>query len=163
MDNHDKKIPNWARRFDEAGPRRWMKEKHTNRRKGEYISAIVWNLIWLFIANKLPSWDTGFLNDHYLTVLQPLNWNIWIQIGGNILLLLIDFRFLRFLLKAVMAAATFLILMVFFYLYPFNFSNTGSFSWIDALLPILFVIGMVVSALTVISNIWKLIFWGRRD
>ena len=84
MDNHDKKIPNWARRFDEAGPRRWMKEKHTNRRKGEYISAIVWNLIWLFIANKLPNWDTGFLNDHYLTVLQPLNWNICLPVSFSL-------------------------------------------------------------------------------
>jgi len=46
-----------------------------------------------------------------------------------------------------------------YYVYPLDFTNYPGLNWIDVVLPWLLIIGMVVSAFKIISNIWKLIFW----
>jgi hypothetical protein len=162
MDNQDnsrERMPRWARRIDDAGPRRWKRERNAKRRRGDYIANIVVNLIGLYIVNKLPSWHVSFLNDHYLTILPMINWNIYVQIAGNFLLVFLDLSIFRYLLRAVMEAATFLILIILFYIYPFNFTLVENLGWLDTFLPVIFIIGMVVSAVKVLSNLWKMVFW----
>lgn len=154
--------PAWAHRADDWGRRRWHREKPIKNRRGEYIGSIIWNLIWLFIVNKIPDWHLHFINEHYLTVLYALNMNIIIQIGGNVLMLILDFRFVRHLSRILMEGANFLLLIIFYYVYPLDFSGISGWSWLDIVIPILLVIGMIVSALKVISNTWKLLFW-RKD
>lgn len=152
-------VPHWARRIDDYGRKRWHKEKPAKNRRGEYITAIIWNLVWLFIVNKIPDWHLRFINEHYPTVLYALNMNIIVQIGGNAVMLILDFRFVRYLSKILMEAANFLCLIIIYYIYPLDFSGTGGWFWLDTVIPILLIIGMVVSALKVFSNTWKLIFW----
>ena len=152
-------MPHWARRVDDYGRKRWHKEKPVKNRRGEYITAIIWSLVWLFIVNKIPDWHLRFINEHYLTVLYALNMNIIIQIGANAVMLILDFRFVRYLSKILMETANFLCLIIIYYIYPFDFTGISGLSWLDTVIPILLVIGMVVSALKVISNTWKLIFW----
>jgi len=88
-----------------------------------------------------------------------LNINILIQIAGNLLMVLFDFSWIRYLSRIILETANFLTTMVLFYVYPFDFSHVRGLEWIDWLLHIGFIIAMVVSALKVISNIWKLLFW----
>jgi len=152
-------VPGWAKNIDDYGKRCWNKEKPVKNRRGEYIIAIVFNLVWLFIVNKVPDWHLKFINDHYLAVLWALNMNIFIQIGGNILMLIFDVRFIRYLSRIAMEAANFLLMIILYYVYPFDFSNIPGWHFLDMLIPWLLIIGMVVSALKVFGNIWKLIFW----
>ena len=152
-------VPHWARNIDDYGKRRWKKEKPFRNRRGEYITAIVWNLIWLFIVNKVPDWHLKFINDHYQTVLWALNMNIFIQIGGNILMLILDIRFVRYLSTIILEIVNFLVLIILYYIYPLDFSSTPGWVFLDWLIPWLLIIGMAVSVLKVFSNIWKLIFW----
>ena len=152
-------VPHWAKRVDEYGKKRWKKEKPIRNRRGEYIGSIIWNLIWLYVANHLMEWDVKFINQHFSAVLWALNMNIVIQIGGNVVMFLFDIRLIRYLVKIVLEAANFLTLIIFYYIYPFNFAAYPGWRFIDWLLPLMFIIGMVVSALKVISNLWKLIFW----
>jgi hypothetical protein len=56
-------------------------------------------------------------------------------------------------------SASFITQIVLFYIYPFDFSNFHGLFWLDWFLPIALIIGMIVSALKVFSNLWKLIFW----
>jgi hypothetical protein len=152
-------MPGWAKKIDDHGKRRWNKEKPIRNRRGEYITAIVFNLIWLFIVNKVPDWHLQFINDHYQAVLWALNMNIFIQIGGNILMLIFDIRFIRHLARIIIETANFLLLIILYYIYPFDFSSTHGWFFLDQLIPWLLIIGMIVSALKVFGNIWKLIFW----
>jgi hypothetical protein len=154
-----KNMPPWAKKVDEYGPRRWHKTKPHKNRRGEYMGSIIWNLIWLYIVNKVPDWHLSFINDHYPTILWALNLNIFVQIGGNILMFLLDNRFVRHLSKIMIGIAGFLLLILLYYIYPFDFSGTGGWKWLDIVIPIIFIIGMVGSVLSVISNLWKLIFW----
>jgi len=135
---------------------RWSVEKPEKNRKGEYIGSIIWNLIALFVVNKLPDWHVRFINDHYQVVLYMLNICIVTQIIGNILMLVFDTRMVRYLSQIVMEIATFLTLILLYYVNPFDFSTYHGLHWLTVILPILFIIGMIFSVLKVLSNIWKL-------
>lgn len=152
-------MPHWAKKADDYGKRRWNKDKPLRNRRGEYITTIVFNLIWLFIVNKVPDWHLQFINDHYPAVLWALNMNIFIQIGGNILMLIFDIRFIRYLSRIILETANFLLLIILYYIYPLDFSSMAGLHFLDWLIPWLMIIGMIVSALKVFGNIWKLIFW----
>ena len=152
-------MPNWAKNIDDRGKRWWNKEKPVRNRRGEYIASLIFNLIWLFIVNKIPDWNLEFINDHYPAVLWALNMNIFIQIGGNIVMLIFDVRIVRYLSRAVLEAANFLVMIILYYIFPFDFSGVPGWSFLDWLIPWLLIIGMVVSAFKVLGNIWKLIFW----
>jgi hypothetical protein len=151
-------MPHWAKNIDDYGKRRRKKEKSLRNRRGEYITTIVFNLIWLFIVNKIPDWHLQFINDHYPTVLWALNMNIFIQIGGNILMLIFDIRFIRYLSRIILETANFLVLIILYYIYPLDFSSMAGLHFLDHLIPWLMIIGMIVSALKVLDNIWNLIF-----
>ena len=152
-------VPSWGRRIDDYGRERWHKDKPAHTRRGEYIGNIVFNLIFLWVVNKIPDWDPGFIRDNYNVVLWMLNLNILIQIGGNLLMVMIEFPSIRYLSRIVMEASSFLINIVLYYIYPFDFTHYHGLFWIDIALPVLLIIGMVVSALKVLANLWKLIFW----
>jgi len=151
-------MPHWAKRVDEYGKRRWYKDKPT-KRNGEYIANIIFNLIFLWIVNKIPDWNLGFIRDNYNVVLWILNVNILVQIGGNALMLALDMPFIRYLARIITESSSFVTQMVLFYIYPFDFSHFHGLFWLDWFLPIALIIGMVVSAIKVIANLWKLIFW----
>jgi hypothetical protein len=139
---------------------RWKQPRATDKpernRKGEYIGSIIGNLIALFIVNKLPDWHVKFINSHYQVVLYMLNIAILAKITGNILMLALEYRAVRYLCRIGMEIATFITLILFYYVYPFDFSAINGWQWLDHVLPILFIVGMVFSVLRVISNIWKL-------
>ncbi len=151
-------MPRWAKRVDDYGIRRWSKDKPA-RRNGEYIGNIIFNLIFLWIVNQIPDWNLGFIRDNYNVVLWILNVNILVQIGGNALMLALDMPFIRYLARIITESASFVTQMVLFYIYPFDFSHFHGLFWLDWFLPIALIIGMVVSAIKVIANLWKLIFW----
>jgi hypothetical protein len=66
---------------------------------------------------------------------------------------------MRYFVLIITESASFVTQMVLFYIYPFDFTHFHGLSWIDWFLPIALIIGMVVSAVKVFSNLWKLIFW----
>jgi len=39
-------MPGWAKNIDDYGKRRWNKERPLRNRRGEYITAIIWKLIF---------------------------------------------------------------------------------------------------------------------
>lgn len=159
MKNEQCTIPSWARRIDDYGREKWHKDKPAATRRGDYIANMIFNLIFLWVVNKVPEWNLGFIRDNYNVVLWILNLNILIQIGGNLLMAMTEFSPVRYLSRVIMEASSFLINIVLFYIYPFDFTNFHGLFWIDTILPVLLIIGMAVSALKVLANLWKLIFW----
>ena len=142
--------------MEEKWKYRWKAERPEKNRRGEYIGTIVWNVVALFAMNKLPDWHVNFINHNYLIVLYPLSACILVQITGNILMLALDYRLVRYLSRIVMEAATFIVLILLYYLNPFDFSTCHGLHWLDSFLPVLFILGMVFSVLRILSNTWKL-------
>ena len=121
--------------------------------------AIISNLVFMWIVNKVPSWNIPFIKDSYLVVIWVLNMNILVQIGANGAMLVFDYPVVRRLARILAESSGFVTTMVLYFIYPFDFHNFHGFFWMDWLLPLIFIISMVVSALKVLSNLWKLIFW----
>ena len=142
--------------MNENWKHRWSTEKPEKNRKGDYIGTIIWNLVALFLVNKLPDWHVKFINNHYLVILYMLNIFILTQIIGNLLMLVLDVRLIRYLSRIGIEIASFITLILLYYVYPFDFSSFHNLHWLDHLLPIFFIIGMVFSVLRVFSTIWKL-------
>ena len=151
-------MPPWAHKVDEFGKRYWYKEKPVRSRRAEHIWGVVWNIFFLWLVNKVPSWDLAFINDHYNTILPVMNINLFIQIGAHLVMAIFDVRWVRYILKIVTDAATFLVAMVIYFIYPFDFSRIGH-SWIDVMIPFLLIITMIVTAVSVLIHIFKLIFY----
>ncbi len=156
---HNENMPSWAAKVDTYGRKHWHKEKPVRSRTAEYIANIIFNLLFLWILSNIQDWHLGFIKDNFSVVLWILNMNIFIQIGGNALMLLVGLPIIRYISLIVTESASFVTQMVLFYIYPFDFSNFHGMFWLDWFLPIALIIGMVVSALKVFSNLWKLIFW----
>lgn len=150
-------MPRWKKWADERESCCKPGKKHKSR-TGDYIAAIVFNLIFLWIVNKVPDWQPGFIRENFMVVLWVLNVSILVQIAGNALMLLTGLWVVRRLARIVMESASFVSTMVLYYIYPFDFTHFHNLYWVDNILPILFIIGMVVSAIQVISNTWRLIF-----
>ena len=157
--HHNENMPPWARKVDSYSWRQRHKVKSFSTRRGEYLVGIIANLFFLWVVNKIPGWHLDFIRDNYGAVLWILNVNLLVQIGGNSLMFLFDYAAVRHLSHMLMEASGFISLIVLYYIYPFDFRNVHGLAWFDWFLPIVFIIGMVVSALKVISNLWKLIFW----
>lgn len=134
------------------------KHKSARRRQGEYIANIIGNLIFLWVLYMVPKWEPDFLKPGYLFVLMLMRINVFIQIGGNILLIAIaEVRPARHLIRALMETVGLAMLFILYYVYPFDFSSYPGLLWIDRILPIILIIAMVVSVIQIVVYIVKFI------
>jgi hypothetical protein len=152
-------MPQWAKRTNEYGKNHLKCEKSSGKRKGEYVGAIIFNFIGLYIVTHVMDWDLKFIKDNFPVIVWALVLNIWIQIGGNAIMLIFDIRIVRHLARIVLEAANFLTLIIVYTFFPFDFTVYPGLHFLEWLVPIMLIIGMIVSALKVLSNLWKLIFW----
>jgi hypothetical protein len=150
-------MPPWAQKVDDIGTRYWGRKKPVRNRRPEYIWGVIWNLIFLWLVNKVPDWNLGFINSHYSTLLPLLSLNLLLQAGANLILVFFGAPWVRNLLKIVMDAANFVVAILIYFIYPFDFARVG-FGWVDIVIPIVLILVMAVSALSVLVHLIKLIF-----
>jgi hypothetical protein len=74
-------------------------------------------------------------------------------------MLLTGLRGIRYLSRMIMEVAGFVTALTLFFIYPFDFSTYNDLQWMDRVLPVFLIIGIVVSGIKAVSNLWKLIFW----
>ena len=131
--------------------------KPRKKHRGEAIWAILWNLFFLWIVNKVPEWNLEFISDRYDLILWILNLNIAIQIAGYVIVMFFDYRWSWHLIRTILDAASLVTLLVLYFIYPFDFSTIDAWSWLDTVVPIIFIIGMIGSALGMIIHLIKFI------
>ena len=132
--------------------------KSRKKHRGEAIWAIIWNIFFLWIVNKVPDWNLAFISEQYDTILWILNLNIIIQIAGYVFILFLDFRWFWHLVRTILDAASLVTLLVLYFIYPFDFSTIDGWSWLDVVIPIAFIIGMVASGIGIIIHLVRFIF-----
>lgn len=120
-----------------------MKEQTT----GHFVGAILGNLIGIAFMNTVLFWrqyTQGVILPSWIDILWAVNLSLVAQIFGN--LLLAFYRPPRFyaLMRAFFAAASLLSVIVFFLVFPLDFSRLVG-NWLNTLLKVLMVISMGVS------------------
>lgn len=117
--------------------------------KREYVIAIIFNLILLFVFNNLLNWQFNFVTSALTNILWIINLSISIAILGNALLLIYHPNLFRHVMKTVINIFAFIAAFILYLTFPFNFNNFYLY-WT---LNILLVIIMVVLAISIIVEI----------
>jgi hypothetical protein len=124
-------------------------ENFTNKEKSyrsEYITAIIFNLIFLYIVNNLLNWHIYFITNAFNEVLWIINLSIIVSIIGNALLLVYSPEMLRHVVKIILNIIAFIAVYIVWMVFPFNFYNSF-YNWGFNILLILAMIGIVIATI----------------
>ena len=126
------------------------------RRMTDYIFSVIFNIAFLVVVNKVPDWNIAFITDSFPDVLWALNTSLAVSLAGNLILIVFHPRFLHYLFNAVFAVFGILAISVLLSVFPFDFSHLVD-EWLNILVRIALIVGIVGSAIGVVVNIVKAI------
>ena len=132
-----------------------MKEKKT----GEFIGGIVANILGIALVNSVlfwRQWTHGVVLESWIDILWAANLSLIVQVAGN--LLLTFYRPPRFyaLIQAVFAAVGLVSVIVFYIVFPLDFSRIVSI-WLNTLLKTILIIAMVGTSIGFIVHLVRLV------
>jgi hypothetical protein len=125
-----------------------MKEKKT----GEFVASVVMSVIWLVFANTVPVWrhlTQGVILASWTDILWAVNAAGGVTILGNLLLAYYRPARLRFFFETIFAAVSLMSAVVFYVVFPFDFSRLVG-EWLNTLLRALIIVGIGGSAIAII-------------
>jgi hypothetical protein len=112
----------------------------------EYVAAIIFNIIFLYIINNLLNWHVYFVTSALIEVLWIINLSIAVAIIGNFLMLIYRPEWFRHITKIVLNIVAFIAVYLVYIVFPFNFSNSF-LNWGLAALLILAMIGIIIATI----------------
>lgn len=124
------------------------------KRIGDYIAAVVFDIIFLVVMNKIPDWNIPFITDSFPDVLWAINTSLAVSLGGNLILIFFHPRFLHHLFNAVFSIFGILATSVLLSVFPFEFADLVG-EWLNILVRIVLIIGIVGSAIATVVNLVK--------
>jgi len=117
---------------------------------GNYIVAVIGNIILLVVLNKLPDWNFHVLAPSYRDVLWVINLSLGVQVAGNSLLIFFHPLYLHHLGQAIFSAFSAFAAWRIYQVFPFDLTSvTDAIGWFDTFLKVLI---MVVFVGTVIGG-----------
>jgi hypothetical protein len=158
--------PEWIRKIEKEAKDEWREvaEREKPRsRTAEYISAIVANLVMFWVFGKLLSWGVPFLTSSFTAVLWVINISIAGTIACNLAMLIHDGHWFRGFVRLIQNALSFLVLMTFYIVFPFDFT-AYHIDW-SKIIHILLILGMISNGIAIIMEFFRMLFGPdyRRD
>jgi hypothetical protein len=120
----------------------------------DYIFAVIFNIAFLIVVNKIPDWNILFITDSYADILWAVNTSLAVSLAGNLILIFFHPRFLHHLLNAVFSVFAILATSVILSVFPFDFSQLTC-EWLTIIVRIALIVGIVGSAISVVVNVVK--------
>jgi hypothetical protein len=122
----------------------------------DYIAAVIFDIIFLVVVNKIPGWNISFITEAFPDILWAVNTSMAVSLAGNLILIFFHPRFLHHLFNAVFAIFGILATSVILSVFPFDFSVVVG-DWLNILVRIILIVGIVGSAIAVVVHIVKTI------
>ncbi len=132
-----------------------MREKKT----GELIGNIVGNGICLFLVNMTPAWQPltrGAVLESWVDILWAANMSLIVQMAGSFLLVFFRRPAFAVFMKIFFAAASLVSLIVFFIVFPVDFSSLVGM-WLNTAIKVVAIIGMGGTLISLIVNLVRLL------
>jgi len=126
------------------------------RRTGEYVGAVFGNVVALVLVNLVllgRPWTRGVVLESWVDILWAADLSLVVQIVGNLVLAFYRPAWLDALLRLFFSAAGLLSLVVFYAVFPLDFSSFVG-EWLNLTVRIALVAGM---AGTIIGGIVQLV------
>lgn len=135
-----------------------MKEKKT----GDFIAAVIINILVCVVLNTLllwRQWTQGVILESWIDILWAANISIGVQIVGNLMLAFYRPPRMLAFMRALFAAAGLLSAIVFFIVFPMDFSHLVG-NWLNTLLKVLLMIGIGASLIALVVELVRFIMGG---
>ena len=136
-----------------------MKEKRT----GEFIGSVIGNIVAIAIVNSVLLWRQythGAILESWVDILWAANLSFLVQIVGSLILAFYRPPRLYAFLELVFSAAGLLSVIVFYIVFPLDFSVLVG-TWLNTLLRVVMIVGMAGAAIGII--VWLVRFIAGRD
>jgi hypothetical protein len=128
-----------------------LKEKKTS----EFIGAAIGNLIAIAIVNTVLLWHQythGVVLDTWINILWAANLSLIVQIVGNIVLAVYRPARAYSLKQAVHSAVGLVSIIVFFVVFPLDFSQIGV-GWLNTLLKAILIAAMAGTSIGIVVHV----------
>ena len=131
-----------------------MKEKKT----GELTVSSIANAIGIVLFNTVPLWrqyTQGVVLEDFIRILWAANLSFLVQIAGNLSLMFHRPPRFAALVQILTTSAALLSMMVFFAVFPLDFSQVG-LPWVNTALRIVLIVGVGGTGIALIVQIVQL-------
>ena len=128
-----------------------MREKNT----AAFVGAIIGNIIGLAVVNTVPLWAQlthGVVLRSWVDVLWAVNLSLIVQIIGNGALTVYRPARLYSLIQAIFAAVGLLSVIVFYEVFPLDFSQVVG-AWLNALVRLILIVAIAGTLVALIVNL----------
>ena len=112
--------------------------------KREYVIAIIFNLILLYLFNNLINWHINFVTNALTDILWIINLSITIAILGNALLLIYHPNLFRHVMKTIINIFALVAVFFLYTTFPFNLNNSYLY-WTLNILLVIIMVGLAIS------------------
>ncbi len=136
-----------------------MKEKKTI----EFVGAIIGAIIGLVFVNTVPLWRQlthGVILESWVNILWAANLSMAVQIIGNLILAIYRPARLYSFMQAIFAAVGLVSLIVFFNVFPLDFSQIVG-SWLNLFFKVILLLAMIGTLIGMIVNLVRTIIGTR--
>lgn len=130
---------------------KFLKDKEHHR--GEFIAAVIVNIICWYIANNLLNWNLSFISPTFSDVLGILNLFLITAIIINFIFIFYNASWFRNLLSIITAILGVIVAYTFLTVFPFILNDTLALA-----LKILLVLAIIGSFIAIIVHIMKVIY-----
>lgn len=123
-------------------------KKVKEHRTGEYVGSAFGNVVALFLVNMVLLWRPwmhGAVLESWVDILWAADLSIALQIVGNLVLAFYRPAWLNALMRVVFSAAGLLSLIVFWVVFPLDFSALVG-EWLNLVIRVALAIGMAATA-----------------
>ena len=97
-------------------------------RTGEYVGAIIANLVLIWVFGKLSEW-LPFLTESFSAVLPLFYISFAAAVIANFFFIIYDGRLFRSLMRVILNLISIAILVTLYYVFPFDFSAYQNYDW----------------------------------
>lgn len=136
--------------------------KRPRSKTAEYISGIIFNLIFLYVAKHLLDWDIAFIKSTWADALPIIIFSTYASIIGNVIMLAIPIQLVRYAIQQVLNLIAIYVMYALFLVFPFDFSAYIAQDNINEYLRYVFllgivgiIIGIIVQTIQLFVHDWK--------
>jgi hypothetical protein len=132
-----------------------MKEKKT----GQLIGAIFGNIVGIILVNSIMvwrQWTQGVILETWMDILWAANLSLIVQLAGNLVLIFYRQRAFSVFMDVVFSAVSLVSLIVFFIVFPIDFSVLVG-DWLNTVLKVVVIVAMGGTLIGFIVNLVRLL------
>ncbi len=130
-----------------------------NKHSGEYIGGIVGNLVFGYLAWRLPDWWPGLVTTGYSAALWVVLLAAGVQALGNLIWLINDEPWFKALVDVFMQAASLASSATLYYIMPFNFEFFSASRTAESIVRWALIVCIIVTAVMLFVRLAQTIIY----